>query len=159
MQINLKSNKSFILKIFVPIAVILALCVIFMGITLTVEYDKDLLTLFIIFCVFTAVYIAAILTVYFWKGKRYEFTETEIICYKRDKESERINISDIHLIKFYKFKLYYIIPVCMMEVESGGCWSLHVWKKDGTKKVLRFFSVKQAKMLKEQLFGESLTII
>lgn len=159
MQINLKSNKSFILKIFVPIAVILVLLTVLCGATLIIEYDKELLAIFIAFCAFTAVYISVILAVFFWNGKRYEFTENEILCYNRDKLLEKIDISDIHLIKFYKFKAHYLIPICMTEVESGGCWSLHAWKKDGTKKVLRFFSVKQAKMLKEQLFGELLTII
>ena len=44
------------------------------------------------------------------------------------------------------------------ELPSGGCRSLHVKLKNGDVKILRFFAVKDVKMLRDKLYGELIAI-
>lgn len=159
MSIKIKSNRSWMIKLIIPFVVVLSLCVVGISITVCLEYDEELIPILIFFCVFLAVSVIAVLLVRFYKGKIYEFTESEITCYKRNKMLNTINIADIEKIDFYRFKLRYIVTIFFGELPSGGAWSLHVLMKDGTKTVLRFFSKNDAQMLKEKIFGELLTII
>ena len=159
MPIKMKSNRSFMIKLIIPFVVVLFLCVVGVSITLCFEYDKELIPILIFFCVFLSVMMIAALIIKFYKGASYEFTENEIICYKRNRLLSTINISDIEKIEFYQYKWRYIITIFVGELPTGGCWSLHVLMNDGTKKILRFFSKKDAETLKEKLFGNLLTII
>ncbi len=158
MPIKIKSNRNWIVKAIIPFAVILFLCAVMISISLCYEYDKELISILIVFCVLSAVFVIAALIVKFYNGRSYEFTENEIICYKRNRLLNTIDIADIEKIEFYRYRLRYLVTIILGELPSGGCWSLHVRLKDGTKNVLRFFSAKDARMLKEKIFGELLTI-
>ena len=129
------------------------------SITISLEYEEELVWMLIFGCGFLAIMIVVLLFAKFYKGKNYEFTENEIVCYKRKKQLNTIKISEIEKIEFYQYKWKYLLTIFLGEIPSGGCWSLHVSMKDGTKKVLRSFSRKEAELLKERLFGDLLTII
>jgi len=159
MSIKMKSNRSWMMKLIIPFAVFLSLCVIGVSITICFEYDKELISILIFFCVFWVVMIIAALIAKFYKGRSYEFTANEIICCERNRSMSTINIADIEKIEFYRYRWRYLITIFMGELPKGSCWSLHVWMKDETNTVLRFFSVKDAQILKEKIFGELLTII
>ncbi|MCH5161439.1 MAG: hypothetical protein J1G04_05355 [Clostridiales bacterium] len=159
MPIQLNSNRSFIVKLIIAFIVLWTLFGVAISITILVEYDEELIPWLILSCVFDVVFIIAAVAVKFYKGRRYEFTENEIACYKRNQLLNTIKIADIEKIEFYPYKWRYIATIFFGELPSGGCWSLHVWMKDGKKTVLRFFSKKDAAMLKEKIFGDLLLII
>ena len=160
MQISLKSNRSFIIKLLVPFAVISFVATLMIGITLIVNYDeqKDIMGVLIFFAVYTVVMLCGILFAKLYKGKRYEFSEDKIVCYKRQNRLCEIDIADIECIKFFRFRFSYIFTIFIGALNEGGCWKLHVKLKDGTKKELAFFSRKDAQMLKEKLYGELLNV-
>ena len=146
------------IKLIIPFVVVSVLCVIGVSITLAFENDEEMDGILIFFCVFLAVTVIALLLAKFHKSKNYEFTENEIICYKRKTQLCTINISEIEKIQFYYYKWRYLITIFFGELPEGGCWSLHILMKDGTKKILRFFQRKDVEMLKEKIFGDLLTI-
>ena len=159
MQIKVNSNRSFIIKLTIPFIVVASLYVIGVSITISFEYDEEFVWMLIFGCVFLAIMVIVLLFAKFYKGKNYVFTENEIVCYKRKKQLNTIEVSEIEKIEFYPYKWRYIITIFLGELPSGGCWSLHISMKNGTKKVIRFFSKKDAEMLKEKIFGDLLTII
>lgn len=159
MLIEMSSNRSWMLKVIIPFVVFLSLCVVGVSITICFEYDKDLITILIIFCVLLGVWATAALIAKFYKGRSYEFTSNVIICYNRKRLLKTINIADIEKIEFYRYQLRYLITILFGELPRGGCWSLNVRMKDGTSAVLRFFSENDAQTLKEKIFGDLLTII
>ena len=158
MPIKMKSNRSWMMKVLVPFVVFLTLCAVGVSITIYFENDEDLIICLIIFCVLLAICATAALIAKFYKGKSYEFTQNEIICYKRNRLLKTINIANIEKIEFYRYRWWYPISIFFGELPSGGYWSLNVWMKDGTSAVLGFFSVKDAQTLKEKIFGDILTI-
>lgn len=158
MPIKMRSNINWLLKLIISFIVILSLCVVGVSITICFEYDKELIYILVFFCVFLAVLVITALVAKFSKSSSYEFTTNEIICYKRNRVLNTINIADIEKIEFYPYRWRYLVTIFIGELPSGGCWSLHICMKDGAKTVLRFFSVKDAQMLKDKIFGELLTI-
>ncbi|MCH5155782.1 MAG: hypothetical protein J1F69_04170 [Clostridiales bacterium] len=161
-QINIKSNMAFLIKIMLSLAIFGFIVVVAMSIALIVDYSeqKESIPEFIFFISYTAVMIAGMLIVKLYRGRRYEFTESEIICYNRKNLTERINVSQIEAIVFFKFALIGAADPCyILQQGRGACWSLYIKMKDGTIKVLKFFSKKDALLLKEKLFGDLLTII
>lgn len=160
MQIKINSNRSFIVKAFVPLVIIAFIVIVLISISLFVNYNeqKDSILILIVLVVYTVVMIGVILLVRFYKGKRYEFTENEIVCYKKEKKIRTINVSDILGISFYRWKLQYIFTIFTGVLNDGGCWKLHVKLKDGTKIELAFFSKKDAMLLQKKLYGDLLTI-
>lgn len=159
MSIRVKSNRNWMMKPIIIFVIAWPLCVIGISITVYFEYDEELIFFLILSCVVLVIFIIAILVIKFYKNRIYEFTENEIKCFKRNRLLNTIDIANIEKINFYRYKLRYIVTIFLGELPSGGAWSLHVWMKDGTKNVLRFFSKKDAEMLKEKIFGELLTII
>ena len=159
MKIKLDSNRDSIIKPIIPFVIVCFLCAILISVTIIIENDEDLLPELFAFDGFTVVFVIAAITIKLYKGMNYEFTENKIISYKRKKQVGVIDVSDIEVIVFYRFKWRYLISIFWGELPTGGCWSLHICKKDGTKTVLRFFQTKDVELLKEKLYGGLLTIV
>lgn len=160
MKIRLKSNYAFLIKLCVPFAVLTFLCIIMMSVIFAVDYENiaDCLWILIFFVVLFAILIVLSLCLKFCRGVNYEFDEKKITVYEKDKLVETLDVNDIEYIRFYEFKFRYIITIMFGELPSGGCRSLHVKLKNGDVKILRFFAVKDVKMLRDKLYGELITI-
>lgn len=161
MQIRLKSNYAFLIKLCVSFAVFTFLCsIIMMSVTFAVDYENiaDCLWILIFFIVLFVILIVLSLCLKFCRGVNYEFDEKKIAVYEKDKLVETLDINDIENIRFYEFKFRYLLTIMFGELPSGGCWSLHVKLKNGEKKILRFFAVKDVKTLRDKLYGELITI-
>ncbi len=156
MQIELESNRSFIIKALLPIFFIGCFMTIFciFGILLDVFEIRDNIYLLFIFLGYDMFFFGIILFAKCFRYMSYKFSESEIAIYRRGKLIEKINILDIEEIHFYRWKFRYIITIYAGALNEGGCWKLHLWLKNGTKKELAFFSVKDANMLKEKLYND-----
>lgn len=166
MKIEIKSNRNLIIKIISPLLIAGIICAIITTIMMLVDPDlpNDIFTL-VLYCSFVVLTAIIMLIIKFHKGKRYEFTESKILCYRRKKLLKSIIVSDIDKIEFIKYRLRNYISDIFIgwltrgQEKVGKSWKLHVHYKDGTFETLGFLSPKQAEMLKEQLFGDLLTII
>lgn len=163
MQIELKSNRTFILKFSIPFAIVLGIMSTFLLIVTisdrtSNDFHADLLLLIICFVVELS-YIFTTLFARYYKGKCYKFSEKEIVVYKRNRPIETIRVENIKEIHHYKFKFRYIITIFAGALNEGGCWKLHLSLNDGTKKSLAFFSTKDVKLLQEQLYPNLITVL
>ena len=160
MKISLNSNRVFIVKLLIPFAVVVGIILLMVCFSIVfggVEAE-DLSIFLIIMIIYEIIFISLILIAKFVVWKRYEFTENEIICFKRRTKVDIIEISDIISISYYQFKFRYIITIFAGALNEGGCWKLHIKMKDGVKKELCFFSVKDVKLLQEKLYGDLITM-
>lgn len=166
MKIEIKSNRNLIIKIISPLLIMGIICAIITAIIMSVDPNlpNDIFTL-ALYCSFVVLMSIIMIIIKFHKGKRYEFTESKIFCYRRKKLLKTIIVSDIEKIEFIKYRLKNYISDTLIgwltrgHEKVGKSWKLHVHYKDGTFETLGFLSPKQAEMLKEQLFGDLLTII
>ncbi len=151
MSVNLRSNPMFLVKLFGTFSVIGALSLIAMGIFFCVDFDgmSDCTPELIFFAVFESVMIALTVLCKFCRGTEFKFTKDAV---------EHIQIQDVQSMFFIPFKFRYIITIFVGALNEGGCWKLHIKMKDGVKKELYFFSVKDIKLLKEKLYGDLITI-
>ena len=155
MIIKIKSNMAFVYKMFIPLAAVGFVACVMAAIALAVDYEeqKDAVPYMILLGVFTVVLIVILVAIRLYNGRRYEFTENEIVCYKKNTLLERIDVSNIDKIRFGSVSsLFFGAPI------EGGLWKLHISLKDGSKKSLAFFSKKNVKELKEKLYGDLIVI-
>ena len=159
MQIELKSNRHFIFKALLPIVILISVILISMIFVLVDDYGvwldfrNDIIIISIGgLCEITA--ISIILFAKFYKGKSYIFTENAIVVYKRGQKQETISMQNVEGIHYYQWKFRYIITIFAGALNEGGCWKLHIWTRDGAKKEIGFFSVKDIKILQEKLYSE-----
>lgn len=150
MQINIKSNRSFIIKIILPSVVFIGVFILFMAILFFINYElmKNNVATLLSLIAFELVMISFILIAKFYDGKNYKFNEAMIEIYNKRKLLSQINLGDIDSILYISFKWHYIITVFAGALIEGGCWKLHINFKDGSKTSLAFFSIKDIKKLK-----------
>lgn len=158
--IHLKSNRHFLINIFVVCAIIGMCGIIGMSIGIFIDCMtiQECYQELIILCVYSAILICLALLFKFYRGRSYDFSKIEIKVYKKKSHIETISIKDVESMYFIYFKFHYLITIFAGSLNEGGCWKIHIRLKDGTKKELTFFSKKDAVMLKEKLYGELLSI-
>lgn len=161
MKISMKSNRMFLVKALLPIVIIAAVAGVLAGIALAVNFEEqqDAVSAIVALGAVEIVLVAAILFIRFFRWNSYDFDEREIVRYKRNKKVDTIAVSEIADIYFRTFKFRYLITAILGELMDGGCWQLHVIMQDGTIKRLGCFSVKDAKLLQEKLYGDLIKII
>lgn len=162
MQVKMKSYKGHIIALLLFIFVIFALFVVAMSVWLVIYpndlKDTDKLVTYIISIILTVICLCSILLVKFCDGPNYIFEETSISIYERKKFVEKINIDNIETIYYHPFRFRYIVTIFFGELMDGGAWKLHIKLKNGTKKELSYFSLKEVKQLKE-IYGDLINII
>lgn len=160
MPLKFKSNPLFLVKIFATLSIIGALCLIAMGICFCVDFVgmSDCIPELIFFVVYDLVMIALTLIIKFYHTTEFLFTKETIEICNRKKIVEHIQIQDIQSMFYVSFKFRYIITIFAGALNEGGCWKLHIKMKDGVKKELCYFSVKDIKLLQEKLYGDLIAI-
>ncbi len=160
MSVNLKSNPMFLVKLFGTFSVMGALSLIAIGICFCVDFDgmSDCIPELIFFAVYESVMIALTVLCKFHRGKEFKFTEDTVAICDRKKAIEHIQIQDVQSMFYIHFEFRYIFTIFVGELNEGGCWKLHIKMKDGVKKELYFFSIKDIKLLQEKLYGDLITI-
>ena len=156
MLISLKSNRNFILKIFVPPFIAMFFFLVLMIILLAIHYEElkgETLALWLPLAE-EAIFLFVILMAKFYRGKSYTFTEEKITAYKRGKILFQLELKNVQKMYYYSFKLRYIITIFAGALNEGGCWKLHVVLVDGTKKELGFLSKKDIQLLNKSLYSD-----
>lgn len=161
-QLKIQSYRGFILKILIPTLVTHILLLIFYSIYFAFVpedwNDKFMLGLYIYLIILILVSFCLILIVKFYNGANYIFETDSIHVYSGEKFVEKIDIDNIETIYYHPFRFRYIITIYGGELMDGGAWKLHIKFKDGTKKSLCFFSLKNVKQIKE-IYGDLIEIV
>ena len=160
MQLKLKSYRGFILKILIPFFVLYVILIASMSIyfALNVEDSKDLIPYLIVLTIVAVILLCLILTVKLYNGAHYIFEKDKINVYSRKKHISKIDIADIEIIYYHPFRFRYLITMFSGELADGGAWKIHLKLKDGTKKSLAFFSIKDVKKIKK-FYGDLVEIV
>lgn len=159
MSIEIKSNIRFMLKVFLPFAIlgfVLNIAMITTFIAQKEIADSDLM-FFIIFLVMEIFLVALVLFLRFYKGKCYKFFEDKVLVYNKGIFINEISLEEIESMQYFKFKFRYIITIFAGALNEGSCWRLYLKFKNGAKANLAFFSIKDIKKLKE-LYSNLITV-
>lgn len=161
-HICVKSNRSFFIKILVVFLAILSVVVVAAVVLVVCGKREGWLEVMAAFGVWIVLTTIAILILKFYKGKWYEFSKNEIICYKRKKVIDRINVPDILQMIYEKFKLKQAASILLegivSEASDYAARHIHILMRDRTQKKLGSFSEKDVLMLKENLYGDLIHI-
>lgn len=161
MQLQLKSYRGFILKLALIFLIVSFLMIIgnFIYLSFFPEDWEDMFMvgLFIIFIVLALTSFIVIIIARFYNGANYIFKTDSIHVYKGKKFKEKIDLENVETIYYHPFRFRYVVTIFGGELMDGGAWKLHVKFKDGTKKSLCFFSLKNVEQIKE-IYGDLINI-
>ncbi len=159
MKIELKSNNKLILTITLifTIFVTIATIVYIFAICLDIWNARRCWQGVFIFVVFEIIAVTVVLVIKFCNWKRYIFSKESIEVYKKDKLINKVSIVDIKNINYVRGKWWSpILEFC------SGCvyntWTLDIELTEGKKLHFGYFSKKDAKRLKDELYGDLITI-
>lgn len=157
---KIKSNRQWIVNtLLIPLIVItIFLVFVIVAFCLDAWGSREFPEAIYICGIVEMLYICAVLIVKFYRGKSYKFTCETIIVYKKGKEIEKISREDIKSIKFNVFKVRMFFTIFAGMLREGGCWQLHISMRDGMKKNLGYFTLKDVRKLKDELYGDLLII-
>lgn len=162
MQLKLKSYRGFILKLAITFLIVSFLMII--GNIIYFSFfpedleDTLLVVLFIFFIILALTSFVVIMIARFYNGAHYLFKTDSIHVFKGKKFIEKIDIENVETFYYHPFRFRYIITIFGGELMDSGVWKLHIKFKDGTKKSLCFFSLKNAEQIKE-IYGELINIV
>lgn len=158
MQIELKSDRRFIFRFFLPPFILIAICLIALGIILTFSYDAESLISLIILTIFEITYAIVLLVFKYKKRPNYIFRTDEIVVERKGKK-HCIKTENIEFMHYYPFKWYYAIIGIMLtsSFNEGAAMKIHVKEKNGEIYRLGYISKNNALKLKE-MYPKLLTI-
>jgi len=140
MDLKIKSNRKFLVKLFLVFDIIgtvllIATLICYFVLKRTDPSIKEFLYVVILNSVSVALFTIGILVSKFYNGKSYIFKTDEIQVFNRGKAKYTIYIKDIQEAYYQPFKFKYFWEDEMKD----GAWKIHVLLKDGSKKSLGFF--------------------
>lgn len=154
MELNIKSNRNFLVKLFAVFDVLFALLFAATLVAYLVEKGADYVSVkSYLWVVITSLSCAVLLTVAilvakFYSGMHYVFKKDKILAYNREAPIDVISLTDVQTAYYKSFKLKYIITIFFGDMSDGGAWKLHVFLKNGEKKELGFFDKKDAEKIR-----------
>lgn len=154
MEIELKSNRKFILYYTIAFSVFFSVLILLVFIGQMIGswevYEKPSDFWFIgFFIVLDIILILATFFTIFYKGKSYIFKNDSIEIYNHEKLIEIIKISDVERMDYYPYRFHYLITIFLGALPDGGAWKFHLYKNDNTKHLLGFIGEKDAYRIKE----------
>ena len=156
---KLKSNRNFIIYLYLPFLIITSFLLLFLIISFVINYETrtERLYILIIFILLECVMISIILIAKYKKGKSYIFNTNEIRVYNKEMLQKTIQISNIEYMHYYPWKFHYFISMFAGSLNEGGAMKIHVKEKDGKIHELGFISLKDARELKK-IYNDLMTI-
>jgi hypothetical protein len=145
--------------LLLPWVICLAIIITLMAIALGVNFNeqKDAIGFLILFSCIEIVLFLLLFIIKFYKGKRYIFSKESIEVYKKDKLINKVSIVDIKSIEYFRRRLLWTILSFF-----GGCMyfncTLAIELNDGKKLYFGYFSKKDVQRLKDELYGDLITI-
>ncbi len=158
MQLKLRSYRGFIIKFLIPFFVMFTLLTVIISIChiLYPEDSEDILIYYIISGIMAAVMLCLILFVKFYNKTYYVFEKDKINVFNGKDFVAKIDIANIEKLVYHPFKFRDMVTI--FYDERLGVWKLHVLLKNGTRKSLAFFSIKDVKKIKE-IYGDLVEIV
>ena len=159
MKIELKSNNKLILtitlifKIFVTIATIVYIFAICLDIWNARRCRQGVF----IFVAFELIAVTVVLVIKFCNWKRYIFSEESIEVYQKDELIDKVSVADIKSIEYFRCRILWTILSFIGECMYFN-WTLAIKMNDGKERYFSFFSKKDVQRLKDELYGELITI-
>ena len=156
---ELNSNRNFMIYLLLPWVICLAIIITLMAIALGVNFNeqKDAIGFLILFSCIEIVLFLLLFIIKFYKGKRYIFSKESIEVYKKDKLINKVSIVDIKSIEYFRRRLLWTILSFF-----GGCMyfncTLAIELNDGKKLYFGYFFKKDVQRLKDELYGDLITI-
>ncbi len=156
---KLKSNRRFIIYLYLPFLIITSILLLFLIISFIINHETRTEKLFILmlFIVIECIMISIILIAKYWKGKSYIFNTGEIIVYNKGILQKTIQVSNIEYMHYYPWKFHYFITMFAGSLNEGGAMKIHIKEKDGKKHELGFIGLKDARELKKT-YNDLMTI-
>ena len=148
---KLKSNRRFIIYLYLPFLIITSILLLFLIISFIINHETRTEKIFILmlFIVIECIMISIILIAKYWKGKSYIFNTGEIIVYNKGILQKTIQVSNIEYMHYYPWKFHYFITMFAGSLNEGGAMKIHIKEKDGKKHELGFIGLKDARELKK----------
>ncbi len=159
MKVELKSNRNFMVYLLLPWIICLAIMITLMAIALGVNFNeqKDAIGVFIMISCIEIVLFVLLFIIKFYKGKKYIFSKENIEVYKKDKLINKVSVADIKKIEYFSHGLLWTILSFF-----GGCMYLSctfaIELNDEKKQYFGYFSKKDVQRLKDELYGDLITI-
>ena len=156
---KLKSNRRFIIYLYLPFLIITSILLLFLIISFIINHETRTEKIFILmlFIVIECIMISIILIAKYWKGKSYIFNTGEIIVYNKGILQKTIQVSNIEYMHYYPWKFHYFITMFAGSLNEGGAMKIHIKEKDGKKHELGFIGLKDARELKK-IYTDLMTI-
>lgn len=100
---NLKSNRRFIIYLYLPFLIISSIFLMFLIISFIINHETRLEKIFILilFITIELIMISIILIAKYWKGKSYSFNADEIGVYNKGVLQKTIQVSNIEYMHYY----------------------------------------------------------
>jgi len=156
---KLKSNRRFIIYLYLPFLIITSILLILLIMSLITNHEIRMEKLFILilFIVIECMMISIILIAKYWKGKSYIFNADRIEVYNKGILKKTIRVSNVEYMHYYPWKFHYFITIYAGSLNEGGAMKVHIKEKDGTKHELGFIGLKDARELKK-MYRDLMTI-
>ncbi len=161
MEIKLKSNRTFLIKMIIVFIALLTLTIVGMLVCcIANKSSSGLLIAIILLSLFDCVYIIALIVACKKRKPEYTFNTSEIKYTKKNTEYT-INVENIKSMTYYKTKWYdWFLLIFVILLGDGGGFIMPVIdikEKDGKEHQLGYFDKKQVNEI-QQIYGSLLTI-
>lgn len=161
MEIKLKSNRNHIINFACFFGVIFGVLLMYMIIgSISNFFDiSGELSSFVIVMIIFVFLLLAIIFVKYYKGKTFVFSAKAVKIYNKGIFVREIKIEDIESMHYYPWRVHYILTIFFGALNEGGAWKIHILEKDGARHEIGFLSEKEARVLQEKLYPNTLDII
>lgn len=125
---NLKSNRRFIIYLYLPFLIITSILLLFLIISFIINHESRSEKLFslMLFILIECIMISIILIAKYWKGKSHIFNADEIIVYNKEILQKTIKVSNIEYMHYYPWKFHYFITMFAGSLNEGGAMKIYI---------------------------------
>lgn len=161
MEIKLKSNRKHIINFASFFGVIFGVLLVYMiigSISNFFDISSDLSSFVIVLIIFVFLLLAIIFAKYY-KGKTFIFSTEAVQIYNKGILLKEIKTEGVESMHYYPWRVHYILTIFLGTLNEGGAWKIHILEKCGTRHEIGFLSEKEAIILQEKLYPNTLEII
>lgn len=159
MEINLKSNRRFILVLSgIYILVLTSFMMMTIIYAIIEPFDiAEIIIVWIIILLMDCLSILVYLIAKYHQGSSFTFTKEKILTFEKGVFFQEILVSEIESMHYYPFRWHYIITTFLGALPEGGAMKVHLKAYDGRTCEIGFIGESDAYRIKE-LYPDKFTI-
>lgn len=163
MELKIKSNRKFMVKLFLTFDILGAVLLVVALVAYIIQKNEsptdasNYLWVVIMFLVYVTLLTTALIVIRLYKGKSYIFKKDELQVFNKGVPIYTIYLKDIKQAYYQSFKAKYIITIFFGDLVSGGAWKLHIELQNGERKELGFFDKNDIAKIKK-IYGDLIQI-